>query len=85
MAAAVKLSRSLQARLWDGCPAKCRQLSGVGKLLGDRLLAAGFGDLKDMLAGVYQSLDQLPCTAHGCGVFAQARTMSTLYFRFPTT
>jgi hypothetical protein len=58
MVAAIRLARGFAARLWDGHPAKCRQISGIGKLLGDKLVAAGYGDLRDMLAADARLLER---------------------------
>ena len=40
-AAALHLARSLRQRLWDGSAQPCRQLPGVGRLMAERLAAAG--------------------------------------------
>ena len=58
IAAAIKLSRSLVARLWDAHPAPCRQLPGVGKLLGEKLAGAGFGGLQAIAAADARVLER---------------------------
>jgi len=42
---ATRLARALTAGCWDGSAAECRQLPGIGKVMGGRLAAAGLGTL----------------------------------------
>lgn len=67
MAAAIKLSRALSARLWDGCQQQCRQLPGIGRQLGDRLAAAGFGSLQALLAADARVLERAVDKAYPWG------------------
>ena len=67
MAAAIKLSRSLSSRLWDHCAQQCRQLPGIGKQLGEKLQAAGFGSLQAMLAADARVLERAVDKAYPWG------------------
>jgi hypothetical protein len=58
-AAALRLSRSLHARMWDSYLATCRQVNGIGKLLGEKLLAGGCGTLQSMLAADSRVLERI--------------------------
>lgn len=49
IAASIRLHRALVQKMWDAFPATCRQLPGIGKLLGEKLLEAGFGDIASMV------------------------------------
>jgi hypothetical protein len=45
----VRLAKSLRMRLWEDTKRQCRQLPNIGKLLSDRLAAAGLGSFKALL------------------------------------
>eukprot|EP00892_Ulva_mutabilis_P002995 jgi/Ulvmu1/12697/UM095_0001.1 len=45
IAASIRLHRALVQRMWDTYPITCRQIPGIGKLLGEKLLAGGLGDI----------------------------------------
>ena len=47
---ALLLHKSLRQRLWSGSALYCRQLPGIGKLLAERLSAAGVGGLHQLAA-----------------------------------
>ena len=47
---ALLLHKSLRQRLWSGSALYCRQLPGIGKLLAERLSAAGVGGLHELAA-----------------------------------
>ena len=47
---ALLLHKSLRQRLWSGSTLYCRQLPGIGKLLAERLSAAGVGGLHHLAA-----------------------------------
>ena len=46
---AVRLAKSLRQRLWEDTTRQCRQLPNIGRLLSDRLAAAGLGSFKALL------------------------------------
>lgn len=45
---ALLLQKCLKERLWDNTSLQCRQLPGIGKLLSERLAAAGMGKLRQL-------------------------------------
>jgi hypothetical protein len=45
--------------MWDSYPATCRQLNGIGKLLGEKLLSGGCGNLQGMLATDSRVLERI--------------------------
>jgi ATP-dependent DNA helicase HFM1/MER3 len=47
---ALLLGKCLRQRLWDSSGLEVRQLPGIGKLLGERLAAAGLGKLRALAA-----------------------------------
>lgn len=47
---ALLLHKCLRQRLWDTTALEVRQLPGIGKLLGERLAAAGLGRLRALAA-----------------------------------
>lgn len=67
MAAAVRLSRALTARIWDASSAACRQVNGIGKLLGDKLVAAGYGHLAAIAAADARVLERIVDKAYPWG------------------
>ncbi len=47
---ALLLHKCLKQRIWDNCSLECRQLPGIGRLLSERLAAAGIGRLRALEA-----------------------------------
>lgn len=45
---ALLLHKCIKQRMWDNSNQECRQLPGIGRLLSDRLTAAGLGKLRDL-------------------------------------
>lgn len=48
MAASIRLHRALAQKMWDTYPVTCRQLPGIGKLLGEKLLDSGLGGIAEL-------------------------------------
>lgn len=53
--------------MWDTHPAKCRQLTGIGRLLGDKLVAAGYGDLRAIVDGDARLIERAAGKAYPWG------------------
>ncbi len=65
------LQKCLKQRMWDNSSQQCRQLPGIGKLLSERLVAAGLGKLRDLEAADPRLIEYLtqrkyPFGAHNC-------------------
>jgi hypothetical protein len=58
--------------MWDAHPEQCRQLAGVGKLIGDKLLAAGLGSLLSLLAADPRMIERVAHKAYPWGDERQA-------------
>lgn len=78
MAGAIRVSRALGARLWNDSTLQCRQITGVGKLLGDKLIAAGFGDLKAIAEADARVLERVVDKAYPWGDGKKAEVIGML-------
>jgi hypothetical protein len=58
--------------MWDAHPGKCRQLAGIGKLIGEKLLAAGLGDLQSLLNADPRAVERAAHKAYPWGDERQA-------------
>jgi hypothetical protein len=58
--------------MWDAHPGKCRQLAGIGKLIGEKLLAVGLGDLQSLLAADPRAIERAAHKAYPWGDERQA-------------
>ena len=53
------LLKSIKARLWEDSSVQCKQLSNIGKLLGDRLAKGGIGKLRQLAKADPRQIESL--------------------------
>lgn len=59
IAAAIRLHRALVQKMWDTHPITCRQLHGIGKLLGEKLHDAGLGEIVQLAAADPRDVERI--------------------------
>ena len=74
---ALLLHKSLRQRLWSGSTLYCRQLPKIGKLLAERLAAAGVCGLRELAALDARRIEALTQRNYPFGVPYQRVHLST--------